>query len=562
MKDLLNQYNLNEKDEYDREADKAIGNLRKPKADYNDFIKKISKMKPEEISKNRPSLLKVARSILLVILPGAAVGILTLGVGVIWISPLMKAMKRYEDETNFAEMEKAYNDYIAEIRSVNKLMAKEKDINKYKALEMYKTELMEEAHRIAVWLDSAMDDQIERQMDAKREAELKKLGTVARIKVAMSENIIRLTDPTVVANSSNVITNGKYSAISESVISRSDVNFVNNDTSVFSMSDALTLKRECTMDATNELDLVYNIAELAKEYMLTIKESTKGRLNPIIQSTRNFIMSNTLVANEGMSQCFNGIKIYENVISGVQVDTIVLSDKIPGTGVTLSAAYTGSDQAMIYKITESAPLPYFAIVRNEPHFEVIRLDNTNETMAEAVAVSILENLVGKEYPKYELLDEASIRDVARNVKNKVVQADKAVSSKIDNTVDSIKASAKKLLMPDAKEDLIKDTMPPLSKLIKQAVAVGAAWAINPVLGAITAVVAVALSRKVKRNARRQLLAELREELELVEEKIKDAESKGDNKNKYQLMRLRNKLKTSIEKIKYGDNFVDGRDSVD
>jgi hypothetical protein len=39
-------------------------------------------------------------------------------------------------------------------------------------------------------------------------------------------------------------------------------------------------------------------------------------------------------------------------------------------------------------------------------------------------------------------------------------------------------------------------------------------------------------------------------LTLVREKIKDADSKGDNKEKYALMRIEHKLQTEVARIKF------------
>ena len=213
------------------------------------------------------------------------------------------------------------------------------------------------------------------------------------------------------------------------------------------------------------------------------------------------------------------------------------------------------------------------------------VEDTRDAMIENYSISVLEALNGKVYPKYNtdcdsileslnLLEEVNnnqtsfslgegvVSDAARKAKNKLIKADRNVSGKIDKMASDFKDTIKKALLPDAREDIISDSLPSLSKIIKNAIAIGVAYAINPAIAAIGAFTVLVLRRRAKRNERRKILAELREEYELVEEKIKDAESKGDNKNKYQLMRLRNKLKTSIERISYGDNFVDGRASID
>lgn len=51
---------------------------------------------------------------------------------------------------------------------------------------------------------------------------------------------------------------------------------------------------------------------------------------------------------------------------------------------------------------------------------------------------------------------------------------------------------------------------------------------------------------------RNYILELQEELELVEEKIKDAESEGDRQAKYALMRTRQAIKNQLNRVKFGE----------
>lgn len=547
----------------------AEKDLVKAKSSYGKFAAMISKTTPDEIINKRPSILRAIRYSLFVVFPLVGTGLLTFGVSLMTtnIDELVRKVRRYEDEYNYADIQTAIGDYKAELVHIERALKDTPEKSeRYKALSAYRDQLKKAIKELEDWSTRAVREKAKDAKYSKYKSDIGNLTVKQRYELLqhLGESVV-LDIPIITADSKNIVTNGKYSSLKESVAVPSDIFYVENVSKLFGTLDSIDLKRQCTTKMVNELDFAYDITDLAKNYMKfmpKLAEPRTGGLNAIIQSTRNFIITNALVAPIGMAQSFTGVKIYEHYINGVNVDTIVLTDRVPGECVILSVVYAGSNMSMIFRICDGVPLPYFAIFAGKTIFDAVRLNTNADTIAESACISILENLIGKTYPTYELLDEASIRDVARNVKNKVVQADKAVSNKIDSTVDYIKASAKKALLPDSREDIIKDTMPPLSKLLKQAVAVGAAWAINPALAAITAVTAVALNRKVKREARRKVLAELREELELVEEKIKDAESKGDNKNKYQLMRLRNKLKTSIEKIKYGDNFVDGRDSVE
>ncbi|MEI2419563.1 hypothetical protein V6O07_04760, partial [Arthrospira platensis SPKY2] len=107
---------------------------------------------------------------------------------------------------------------------------------------------------------------------------------------------------------------------------------------------------------------------------------------------------------------------------------------------------------------------------------------------------------------------------------------------------------------DVRDKHVKQMPIKLSKIIKSAVAVGAAWAINPAIGAVTAIAGFAVSKKMDAREKDRLISEIKEELLIVEEKIKDADSNGDKKQKYQLIRLKNSLERSIKRIQYGRRF--------
>ncbi|MGL5743982.1 MAG: hypothetical protein ACRCXX_02410 [Cetobacterium sp.] len=357
--------------------------------------------------------------------------------------------------------------------------------------------------------------------------------------------------------------NGRVGNLIESSI-HGDLFNIPRDLNVWGMRESLELISKYSQPLSDEVRINENYIEAAKFIIHKHNKPSSGRYNSITESTRNYIMQNALVSESGSSALFNGVKIHditEQVGSDKYVDLVQLTDT-SNRMVNLCVVYESANTAVIYRLLQEEATQFIVI----DNYNAINVSENDSNLEEATAVAILEAMLGKSYDIncIYLLDEAvtSVKKVASNVQHKVVQADKKASSKLDGFVDDVKAGAKKLLLPDAKEDVIKDTMPPLSKLIKQACLIGAAWAVNPAVAAITAVTVVMASNKVKREARRKILAELREELEMVEEKIKDAESKGDNKSKYQLMRLRNKLKTSIERIKYGDNGIDGRGSID
>ena len=376
---------------------------------------------------------------------------------------------------------------------------------------------------------------------------------------------------------------------------------IDNSAQLFCIADVMYMSQHVFAKPLESIEIIGKLNSMAEKIMTNniLKEYEKkvsvgGRMNPIILAMNNFIFYHLL--NNQLAAPFTGLKMHDFSVADegkfmkaeCKVYELSFNDR---DGVCyLLVHFVNPKLAIIYLLSNNPfqGLIPFAVVA---HNVVIRLNDavTNEeqlkeSLIENYSISLLEELNDKVYPKFNtdyqsileslgILDEAInnpdafslgegvVTNASRKAKAKIIKTDRKVSGKIDKLASDVKETVKKALLPDAREDIIKDSLPSLSKLIKIALVGGAAFAINPAIAAIGAITTVALRNKARKNERRKVLAELREEYELVEEKIKDAESKGDNKNKYQLMRLRNKLKTSIERISYGDNFVDRRSSV-
>lgn len=99
-----------------------------------------------------------------------------------------------------------------------------------------------------------------------------------------------------------------------------------------------------------------------------------------------------------------------------------------------------------------------------------------------------------------------------------------------------------------REEIVENSLPRLSKMIKRAIGLGVAWAVNPAIAAISLVTMVVTSKHATEKEKKRVLSELKKELEIVEEKLKDADSNGDRNEKYQLMRLKQKLTTDIDRV--------------
>ena len=63
------------------------------------------------------------------------------------------------------------------------------------------------------------------------------------------------------------------------------------------------------------------------------------------------------------------------------------------------------------------------------------------------------------------------------------------------------------------------------------------------------------SKKKDRRIRNELLNEIKTELKICDEKINDASAAGDNKEKYQLMRIRSKLEAERLRVRTNSKYI-------
>ena len=110
---------------------------------------------------------------------------------------------------------------------------------------------------------------------------------------------------------------------------------------------------------------------------------------------------------------------------------------------------------------------------------------------------------------------------------------------------------------DKDENKIKEDMADpktrsrLFNAIKKSITVGALWQagllLNPVFIALSALRKFDKDRN-KFRLRNEMIGELKTEMQVIDEKIKDADSRGDNKAKYQLMRFKNEINKKLMRV--------------
>lgn len=151
---------------------------------------------------------------------------------------------------------------------------------------------------------------------------------------------------------------------------------------------------------------------------------------------------------------------------------------------------------------------------------------------------------------YEILGEgiiASSKLKAKSAKQKVKRIGDRVDNKVADRIKNIENSIKE----DVRDKKVKGIPFKVTKLVKTAAIAGAAWAVNPALLALGILAKMTIGNYLTAREKDRLMNELTQELEIVEEKIKDADANGDKEKKYQLMRLRNEIKRNKMKISSG-----------
>ena len=87
------------------------------------------------------------------------------------------------------------------------------------------------------------------------------------------------------------------------------------------------------------------------------------------------------------------------------------------------------------------------------------------------------------------------------------------------------------------------------KVLSKAIAYAGVFSYSKILGIATLVVRHYNGKKTNMKERRKAMVELQHEIEILDEKINDAQAAGDRKAKYEMMRTRNALKSSLDSIK-------------
>lgn len=179
---------------------------------------------------------------------------------------------------------------------------------------------------------------------------------------------------------------------------------------------------------------------------------------------------------------------------------------------------------------------------------------------------------------YEVITEGKVAKVARSASDKA-ERKFSVSAMKDKT-DTVKTAVKRTTDPmekfieqqwdkvrekDANErrniilkgNTMSGTIAKITRWIKRSIpiiALGVVGQVVPaaaIISGITFLGYVCTDKYLDRRERTKLLQEIEDEIQLVNEKIDDSRGDDNKQNKYELMRIRNQLKRTQDKIRFG-----------
>lgn len=123
-------------------------------------------------------------------------------------------------------------------------------------------------------------------------------------------------------------------------------------------------------------------------------------------------------------------------------------------------------------------------------------------------------------------------------------------AKVDSQISKMIDSAKRAFTPDKTETIIQGKKFTPIGLLKKCLLTAGIFSWSKIGGIIYIVVSHTLSKKRTMREKREIIAQLDEEIRILEEKIDDARGDGNRQAKYALMRTKAELKNARDKIKF------------
>lgn len=255
----------------------------------------------------------------------------------------------------------------------------------------------------------------------------------------------------------------------------------------------------------------------------------------------------------------------------------VVNWKIPTSIMKLNRdTFSGKNTLTAQELTETVRLSamlYKDIVRDKDTLDSIlkAMDDTvklyESQMSSKTESTYLEDVgdADKDRPK----SDHPVKDILTDVDRALVKKQQGAKRVVQNVQNAGRAFVKPAVRTtqwvdnmvhnwkDADENSVKEKMADpharsnLFSAIRTAIVGGsllkAGLLLNPVFLGLTALRGIGKNKKEFR-IRNEMIGELKTEMEIIDEKIKDADRVGDNKAKYKLMRFKNELNKKLLRV--------------
>lgn len=154
---------------------------------------------------------------------------------------------------------------------------------------------------------------------------------------------------------------------------------------------------------------------------------------------------------------------------------------------------------------------------------------------------------------------SKLKIASQNLKRfglKAKDKDKQLSMKLDSELNRTMKSAKKAMISDSRESIIRGSfLPSASRCIHIAIATGAAYLINPVLAVISLIGYIGCSKSLTEKERNLILDDIDIEIKMCDKYMKIAEDKDDLTAVREIMKTKRDLERQRARILYNKNYI-------
>lgn len=270
-----------------------------------------------------------------------------------------------------------------------------------------------------------------------------------------------------------------------------------------------------------------------------------------MKANRLQYLSNVKAFLSSLSVIFNGIKnsiiAQTNRVDAVKfVTTVILTmDNYVFyvnslTKREIRGSYNKDDIEYIYEV-RSLPEDAQSIIDDLEHAEEQINEMTQKFLAESASTEIPDI--------DEILDEGIVNKAVEKAKEADFARRKAENwfeEKITKKVNELRNKRRNRKHAEMVGEALR-----INHEIKRLLRSGVLWIIpnvGPTISVLTYIISIVIDRETDKKDRDILVGQLKDELEIIEEKITIAERNGDDKGKIELIRLRQKIQREYRRI--------------